>query len=238
MVNSDRRGRSTRQQLRRQLYGLMLLATAVTARAADNSEITLLGDFPLDTPIIQNPDIKRLSTHALLARLMDMRATNQWGISSGPEFTTFSFTRENIYTRMGDALANAHYRGDDIDILRKGLGFDVALPEQGTLHLNLYGGRDGISRGKHWLFNPADVALPSTEGGRWSLGGTLEITRADQQSRRQLMFVPQLLLNVNQFSSVPGHMQVALMYGPWHGTLSGLSENAGLTPQILLKWSY
>ncbi|HWU69037.1 MAG TPA: hypothetical protein VN046_09185 [Stenotrophobium sp.] len=238
MVHPDRRGSSSTQQLRRQLYGLILLATSLTARAADTGESRLQDAAPADTPIIQNTDIKRLSTHALLARLIEMRSANQWGIASGMEITSSSIALDNAYVREDHILTVPHYRGDDIDILRKGLGLDIALPEKGTLHINLYGGRDGISRGKHWRFNPADVALPDAGGGRWSLGGTLELSRADRQSRRQLMFVPQLLLNIDQFASVPGRMQLAMMYGPWRGTVSGLSEDAGVTPQILLKWSY
>ncbi|MGH8504821.1 MAG: hypothetical protein ACRETM_02515 [Stenotrophobium sp.] len=238
MVHPDRRGSGNTRQLRRQLYGLILLATSLTARAADTGESRLQDATPSDTPIIQNTDIKRLSAHALLARLIEMRSANQWGVAGGMEISSSSTALDNAYVRVGRILTVPHYRGDDIDILRKGLGLDIALPEKGTLHINLYGGRDGISRGKHWLFNPADVVLPGFEGGQWSLGGTLEITRADRQSRRQLMFVPQLLLNINRFTSVPGHMQLAMMYGPWRGTVSGLSEDAGVTPQILLKWSY
>ncbi|TXH06157.1 MAG: hypothetical protein E6R07_01310 [Nevskiaceae bacterium] len=233
---SERRRQGPVNNLRRQLYGLILLSSSLAAEAADAPPET-----PSMLPRLPAVEVSRqpwADRDALLVRHPNgsgwlayggLNALNQHARLISPDYA---------YVPVGDLLFTAHFLGDDLATLRKGLGVDLAVPAIGYFHLNLYSGRDGPNAGKRWRVQPDGIALPESSDRIWSLGGSLDLVRPDRNSHRQVIFVPQLVMNVDQVARVPGHMQMALSYRNWNSPVSGLLPDSGMVPQLTFRWSY
>src|SRR5579859_2628735 len=154
---SNRRRTGPVNQLRRALYGVMLMSASLPVLAAtpegqrksapgahslprvqlssasqSESDLLLLRDpsLPADSALVAYEGATALLTHAR---------------SLGPDFALVP---------AGNTLLTAHFLGDDLASASKGVGVDFLVPEMGYFHLNLYSGRDGPNRGKRWQFNP------------------------------------------------------------------------------------
>ena len=237
---SDQRRKGPVNALRRQLYGLVLLSTSLSAQAADEGWRHRLAAAPSRIPVAETNDAPWSDNDVLLSRSADAE-NHRWmayGGMSALNAHARTISLDFAYVPIGELLFTAHFLGDDIDNLRKGLGVDLAVPEVGYFHLNLYSGRDGPNRGKRWQVNPSGMNLPESHDRLWSLGGTLDLAKPDRNSARQIMFIPQLILNVDQLAKVPGHMQMAMTYSRWNSPVSGLLQESGMTPQVAFKWTY
>lgn len=99
--------------------------------------------------------------------------------------------------------------------VRGGVGFDLALPDTGNLHLNLLPGRRP-EEGLRWQL----AADPSVTPRLWSLGGTVEAARP---ARAQPLRVdgpavearPQLLFDLDQLTGMSGNAQLTVQHGRW-----------------------
>jgi hypothetical protein len=234
---SERRRKGPVNQLRRQLYGWVMASAALSAEAAENPSSNPA--VPLQRlPIAETASALWADNDVLLARNPGGPGWLAYGGIAALNRNARLISPDYAYLPVGELLFTAHFLGDDIDILRKGLGVDLAVPALGYFHLNLYSGRDGPNRGKRWQVNPDGMALPESHDHIWSLGGSLDLAKPDRNSRRQIMFVPQLIMNVDQIAKIPGHMQVSLVYRNWDSPVSGLLQESGRMPQVSFKWSY
>lgn len=235
---SERRRKGPINQLRRQLYGLVMASAALSAEAAENP-VRNAGAPLQRLPVAETNNAAPWSDNdVLMVRSPAGTGWQAYGGMAALNRDARLISQDYAYLPVGELLFTAHFLGDDIDTLRKGLGVDLAIPAVGFFHLNLYSGRDGPNRGKRWQVNPDGMALPESHDRIWSLGGTLDLAKPDRNSRRQIMFIPQLIMNVDQIMRVPGHMQVSLMVRNWNSPISGLLPESGQIPQVSFKWTY
>lgn len=237
---SNRRRTGPVNRLRRALYSVMLMSASLPVLAGTpegqrkntpgayslphvqlgsvsqrENDLLLLRDptLPADSPLVAYEGAAALLTHAR---------------SLGPDFALVP---------AGNTLLTAHFLGDELASMSKGLGVDVLVPEVGYFHLNLYSGRDGPNLGKRLQFNPQGFSLPQSADHFWSLGGSLTLERAGPTGRRSLVFEPQLVLNLDSVVPVHGRLQAIVSYHNWRSSGSARPD-VGEVPQVFLRWSY
>lgn len=222
----ERRRTDLYGRVRRFLYGLLLLAAAPGAMAAD--EMASIGRYKAAPAVVSAA--QKLVT-ATLQGLVLFHAGDE-GNSLQP----------NGYPRLGlDTITGRVQDGavpdsplfsvavTDGPQIRDGMGFDLALPDIGNFHLNLYA-RDGAkTNGKRFSVSGNEVA-PHT----WSLGGSLEVVRTIDGSRH-VAFVPELLLDIDNTGKRYLPFQASVKYANWRS----MAERESLTDQALqvtFKW--
>lgn len=234
---SERRRKGPINQLRRQLYGLVMASATLSAEAAEHPLRNV--SAPIQRlPLAETVAAPWSDNDTLLVRSPYGAGWQAYGGLAALNRNARTISADYAYLPVGELLFTAHYLGDDLETLRKGLGVDLAIPAFGYFHLNLYNGHDGPNRGKRWQVSPDGMALPESSDRIWSLGGSLDLAKPDRNSRRQIMFVPQLVMNIDQMAKIPGHMQVGLTYRSWNSPVSGLLPASGQVPQVTFRWSY
>jgi hypothetical protein len=163
---SEKRRKGPINELRRQLYGLVLVSSSLSAEAA-NHPLRSLAPAPPRLTMAETSAAPWSDNDVLLARNSHGAGWMAYGGIAALNSNARLVSRDYAYLPVGELLFTAHFLGDDLSTLRKGLGVDLAIPEFGYVHLNLYSGRDGPNRGKRWQVNPDGMALP-TASGRWA----------------------------------------------------------------------
>ena len=206
----ERRRKDAVGRLRRLAYGI-LLWTAVPAATAAEETLGHHDVRPLDSgSSISSPALNFRLAAANLEHpgLLPAKATLR---------TLFSFRLE-----------------DELSILRKGVGFDLALPQLGTVYLNLYSREDSGIAGKRWKLH--DETRTQRLSTRWLLGGTVDLVRDDPNGPRQVNVNPQLLLDVDDLFGMNSHCEARFQYANWEG--SGEDAPVGRVPQVRVKWRF
>lgn len=122
--------------------------------------------------------------------------------------------------------------------LRRGLGFDLGLPESGNLHLNLYSGRDGFGQGRRWSLADFGDSLRR----KWSLGAALDLVRYSHQVDEslpdaQFVLSPQLRLDLDALTGLPGQCDLLVQRTVWRGAESRAADDARVF-QLGVKWRF
>lgn len=231
-VGRERRRRDLYGRVRRFLYGLLLLAAAPGAVAAD--ELASLGKFKAHTRAAVSA-----SEQAIMATLQGLvminadRAANPeapiQGQAGYPRIALDTITAR--LPEAGDAplfrVAVTESRS-----IRDGVGFDLAVPDLGNFHLNLYARRNAKTEGRRWSVNGAGDDAGNAR--QWSLGGTLELVRTTEGDRH-LAFVPELLFDLSDEEQSYLPFQASLKIAHWRS----LAEKEALderVPQLMFKW--
>jgi len=234
----EKRRQGPVNRLRRMLYGL-LLGSVTAPVLAGPLDAALNGNTPHRLPRVQTNGAAWMHDDILLARdpwSADKGVYAYAGLGPALSAATAS-GRDFAFLPVGDALFTAQFLGDDLKKIGKGLGVDLALPELGYFHLNLYAGRNDATGGKRWRIDPEGFALPQSTGKLWSLGGSLALERDEPGGHRQLRFVPQLVLNLDTLTHVSGRMQAVISYHNWRSQADrGPADDQGPVPQVSLKW--
>lgn len=222
------------------LYGLLVGSASMPALAASGHDAS--GSLSrLRLPLAQTDAALRLDGDLLLMRDHSPLPGDDllaYGSLSPLLLQASAISADFAFVSVGGQLLTAHYLGDDLDRIGKGLGVDLLLPELGYFHLNLYSGRDGPNQGRRWLIKPRGFALPESADGVWSLGGSLALERSDHYGPRRLQFVPQLVLNLDKIVPVQGRMQALLSYHNWREAADTVPARTGKVPQVSLRWSF
>jgi len=238
----EKRRRGPLNRLRRMLYGVLVSAASASALATSGHDASSNASGPrLPLPLAHTNAPLRLDGDVLLLHdQSDLPGGDllAYGGLSPLLLQASAISADFAFVSIGGQLLTAHYLGDDLDRIGKGLVVDFLLPELGYFHLNLYSGHDGPERGKRWLINPDGFALPQSADRFWSLGGSLALERNDPYSRRQLQFVPQLVLNLDQVVPMQGRMQALISYHNWLAAADTDPVRTGRIPQISLHWSF
>jgi hypothetical protein len=231
----ERRRTGPVNQLRRMLYGL-LLGTATAPVLAGPLGAGMSGSLHR-LPLVQTNAPAWMHDNVLLARDPLSAGGGLYAYSGlGPALSgAAALGPDYAFLPVGNLLFTAHYLGDDLKKLGKGLGVDLAVPQFGYFHLNLFAGRNDTLGGQRWRIAPQGFALPDTPERLWSLGGSLAL-ETGPTGRRQVMFVPQLVLNLDAVTHLSGRMQAVLSYHEWHSRLERTPNDNGPVPQISLKW--
>ena len=227
----ERRRRDLYGRVRRFLYGLLLLAAAPGAVAAD--EMASLGKFKA-----QSRAVVTASEQAVLATLQGLIMVNAEP-AANPESSIHSqsgyprIALDTITARLPEAGDAPLFRVAVTEgrSIRDGIGFDLAVPDLGHFHLNLYTRRNAKTEGRRWGVTGAE----SASGARaWSLGGTLELVRTID-GERHVAFVPELLFDLSEARQSYLPFQASLRMAHWRS----LAEKQSLderVPQLMFKW--
>jgi hypothetical protein len=229
----ERRRSGPVNRLRRMLYGLLLGSASAPALAASPQDAGTLHRLP---QVVSNAPLW-MHDNALLARDPQNGGLYAYAGLGTVLARAGSLGRDFAFLPVGDLLFTAHFLGDDLKKIGKGLGVDFVLPEFGYFHLNLYTGRNDATGGKRWRIDPQGFALPDSAEHLWSLGGSLAMEQG-ANGHRQLTFVPQLVLNLDAITRTSGRMQAVISYHNWRSQVDRMPTDQGAVPQVSLKWRF
>lgn len=222
----ERRRTDLYGRTRRFLYGLLLLAAAPGAMAAD--EMASIGRYKAAPPVASTAE--KLVT-ATLQGLVLLHATDEQSTLQPNGYPRLGL--DTVTGRVADtALADSPLFSVAVSeggAIRDGLGFDMALPDVGNFHLNLYARSGARTSGKR--FTMSGDATPARS---WSLGGSLELVRTTDGSKH-VAFVPELLLDVDTAGKRYLPFQASVKFANWRS----LAERESLDEQALqvtFKW--
>jgi hypothetical protein len=226
-VGRERRRTDLYGRARRFAYGLLLLASAPGANAAD--ELASLGQYRAAPSAATAPE------RAVLATLQGLVMIHAERVEApdAPLVSRLGYPRiglDTITARLPDAPDAPLFRVavSEGAPIRDGVGFDLPVPDIGNFHLNLYARRNAHSEGRRWSVNgPVDDRT-------WSIGGTLELVRTIDGGR-QVAFVPELLLDLSEQTGSYLPFQASLKFANWRS----FAEKAALderVPQLTFKW--
>jgi len=230
-VGCERRRKDLYGRVRRFVYGLLLLAAAPGAMAAD--EMASLGKYraqPL--PASSAAEQVVLATlqglvmiHADTALSPDMPIQGQAGYPR--------IALDTITARMPETAEAPLFRVavSDGRSIRDGMGFDLAVPDIGNFHLNLYARRNARTEGRRWAVHSGGLQGPDRH---WSLGGTLELVRTIDGGRH-VAFVPELLFDLSDAQSSYLPFQASLKMANWRSFAEKQSLDERV-PQLTFKW--
>jgi hypothetical protein len=227
----ERRRKGPINRLRRVLYGLLLMAAAPGAAAAD--ETAYIGKYRAASAAASLP-YQRI-VEATIQGLVVLRAEPAESAASpaaGIGYPRIALDNVNahFYTAVGADPSLVKLSVTETGSIRDGVGFDLSLPDLGRFHLNLYSRRNARTEGARWRMDRTEPAERKT----WSMGGSLEVVRT-VDGDRQLAFVPELLVDLDPGNAGLLPFQATLKYGNW----KSVSERRSLDEQavqIMFKW--
>lgn len=237
--NRERRRQDPVNRLRRACYGLMLCCGSApfAEAAADSTTPHRLGtrdQLPVAAQFVPWGDNDRF----LGVELLQPSEYDAW--MSGrpiPARGAGRFASDRLpFSAIGRTLLAARVTGDELDNLRKGMGVDLTLPELGTFSFNLYSRSEALQDGKRWRLIPAGTPLPQAGGQNWSLGGSLDVIRGTPDGRRELVFVPQLTMNLNALTGAPGKLDASVIYTRWRCAAARDVTDESPVLQLAVKW--
>lgn len=146
-MGRERRRKDPINRMRRFLYGLLLLAAAPGAAAAD--ELAYFGKYRNAQTVASTPERRAVAT---VQGLVVLRAD--------ADAALLQLALDTVTAQIHDPEAEGapHFliAAERTGRVPEGAAFDLAVAEFGTFHLDL---------------------LPRYDAGAWSLGGTLELVR-------------------------------------------------------------
>lgn len=117
-----------------------------------------------------------------------------------------------------------------------GAGVNFNMGTLGGLHFDLYSRRDPEGPGQRWDLTPAAPDAMASVPRFWSLGGSLDQVRT-RNGGRQIVFVPQLVLD---FAALPGNhrpFEAVLQYANWSPTPGKLMLDQNLV-QVAVRLQF
>lgn len=225
----ERRRRGPVNRLRRIAYGLVLSAS-MPATAA---ELDAAPSLPMKPAVDSAPErVLMAGIEGFLTLASEISADPAAPIGSDRDYAHLSF--EDLATELDDPRAGSALRITvaQNSLLREGLGFDVAIPDLGSLRLNLYARQNGTTEG------PRATILSALETDRttpaWSFGGSMELVRT-RDGARQLAFVPELCIDASAITRGRLGFSAAVRYSHWRGIGDKESQDFSV-PQLVFRW--
>lgn len=131
-------------------------------------------------------------------------------------------------------LSHTEFQTDELNILRAGVGVDLNLARVGNVHFNLYSPDGDLNKGKRWTLGASEKQVPLEVKKIWSIGGKLDLARSGSGGAKTVIFVPQLMFNLENLPIVGGKAQMTFEYLHWN---SG-PDTERPVPQLAIKWSF
>lgn len=230
-VGRERRRKGPVNRVRRFLYGLLLAAAAPGAMAAD--ELAALGQYRAQPRPATTVAPERAAVLATLQGLIMIHAETA-AAEEAPLRAERGYPRialDTVTARVQQVGEAPLFRVSVSDgpSIRDGVGFDLAVPELGNFHLNLYARRNARTEGRRWAVSAGEPEPPA-----WSLGGTLELVRV-VDGEKHVAFVPELLFDVSSRGDSYLPFQASLRMAHWRS----LAEKHALddrVPQLTFRW--
>ena len=134
-------------------------------------------------------------------------------------------------------LAGQINNGTNFRAYLYGAGLDLKLPGFAFFQLNVYARDDIGLPGKTWQITPVWLFPFALGGAKLSIGGFMDYAGAEGGRRPNLLFVPQLLLDLGALWDVPGRLQAGVEYSWWKNKfgLPGVTEKVA---QPMVKWTF
>lgn len=129
--------------------------------------------------------------------------------------------------------ADVRKEEDEVAALRRGVRLDWAA-DSGHLFFAVQRARDRGRRCTRWTLN-TDGAAP--EAGLWSLGVAVDYVRVPDSNQRQLVWVPQLNVDLSRWLDAPGSMTARVQHAHWRSP-EGRPQTADQAVQVSLQWNY
>lgn len=225
-IGRERRRTDAYGRARRFLYGVLLLAAAPGAIAADGSSDP--GKYRSDsTASAASPSQQLVATLQGLvmvhAEEVVNPATPLFGHSSHPRLA-LDIVTARVYA--GAESPRFRVAGSEGQVLRGGTGFDLGVANVGDFHLSLYSRRSAKTPGRRYAAGDEDHA-PAPDP-RWSIGGTLELVRT-LGGDRFVAVVPELLVDLTGAGTRYLPFQASLKQANWRS----VAEKAALDERVL-----
>lgn len=143
-------------------------------------------------------------------------------------------TFESLATTLDDPRSDSALRLTVAQptLLREGLGLDLAIPDLGALHLNLYARQD--RRGSDTRAAVLSAGELQRTSCAWSLGGSMELVRSEGGAR-QLSFVPELSVDGSALTGGKLGFSAVVRYAHWRSLGERESQDIAV-PQLLFRW--
>lgn len=235
----ERRRKGPINKLRRLLYGLLLAAASGRAAAG---ELPYFGSYTVSQAASTAQQALQVTLQGLVLLHADHTDRPDTAIegrgypSASPDGRGISL--DTMTARMQEPalgrsplLSVAVTEGGSV---RDGVGFDLAVPDFGRLHLSLHTRHNAKTDGKRWSLGLADAASGEPESKIWSLGGSLEMVRT-VEGGRHMALVPELLIDLSDQRSRYLPFEASVKFAHWRS----VSEKYSLedqVPQITFKW--
>jgi len=118
-----------------------------------------------------------------------------------------------------------------------GLGFYFKTNDFSFFNVNVYVRDDVRLGGKSWQITPY-WQLPFSIGNtRWSFEGFADIAGNEDSSKHNVIFQPQLLMDIGHLVGKPGQLKAGFEYNYWHNKF-GVDGVTQKVPQLMLKWTF
>lgn len=228
MTQGELNGRDRRRQgwintLRRASYGLLLWLGQQEAQSADAP--AKLAHAP--------PGRLSLSTLAVppgaFSKPADRYSTDshRWQLSAGPEPVI-----PLLRLRSGKSLR-------EVRRLKDGLGLDLSVQDDLSLHLALHPKRDQLQPGSRWSLNTGAETNPAKRP-LWSFGGSVDMVkysdaRNPHERDQRVHCAAQLLLDADRLTGLPGDAVVTLQHAYWQ---SGAYYPDEAVWQFRMRWRF
>ena len=238
-VGRERRRKGPINRLRRFLYGILLFCASGVAAADPLASFGAHRTAASHQEATDAAPVMR-ALEATVEGILMVQADEEADPAIGPQpafYPRLALDRINAHL-LEPALVPVPMMQMSVNTrssLRDGLGFDVAVPDFGSFHLNLYTRRNARTPGKRWSMNLTSGEVSEPERP-WSLGGSLELVRT-QDGARQAAFVPELLLDFGALTNRPIAFSASLKYSKFRSLHDKRSLDEDM-PQLSFNWRF
>ena len=118
-----------------------------------------------------------------------------------------------------------------------GIGMDLNTKDFNYFNINFYVRDNKRLSGKTWQITPYWQLPFSIGSSKWSFEGFADIAGSESSSEHNIIFQPQVLLDIGHLVGKPGQLKAGLEYGYWRNKfgVKGVTESV---PQLMLKWTF
>ena len=126
---------------------------------------------------------------------------------------------------------------DNLQSLGEKYGIHIAPSDPGYVYLDVLRKISDDSASRSTV---QAAALDQSEAldRAWQPTGLQDLSKPDRNSLREVRFVPQLIVNVNEVVNVPGQLQFGMTYRSWNCPETGALPDIHPVPQMSLRWTY
>jgi hypothetical protein len=127
---------------------------------------------------------------------------------------------------------------DGFYALREKFSSRISAPDPGAVYLDTFNKPDVLVSDRLSQLSQEDIDLLESHDRVWLPNGLQDLSKPDRNGLREVRFVPQILMNVNQMVDVPGHLQMGLTYRSWNCPDAGAFADVRPVPQMSFRWTY
>jgi hypothetical protein len=219
----ERRRKGLVNRLRRVTYGVLLWAAAQGAVAAEEPGAAHARPAYARNLAVLQVQVPNGMPMGIAGPIADHLRVPQGAVpAAGQPLIVEDFSARLIAMNVDSTVLGA---------LRDGVAVNFSMGDFGGLQLNLYKRRNARTAGQQFDLNPGAPDAPPARF--WSLGGSLDLVR-NSEGHREVVFVPQLLLDFDALDASTSHFQVFVQYAGWKAA-PGQAASDEKVPQVAVK---